>query len=299
MKSKRPGRPLLVTTSWDDGHPSDLRVADLLERHGISGTFYVPCTNSEGRPVMRPKEVAHIARRFEIGGHTQAHVSLTAIAPQVAEGQIQANKRRLEDLIGHEVHGFAYVRGHHNPVVRDLVKRAGFKYARTVKNFMSTPGVDRFEVPTTAQFFAHQASTYLRNYISGGPTLQRSGVLRAVLGSPELGDRLLKAAVACLQSGGYFHLWGHSWELDEHDLWDELDRFLGRLRQSPAVFVTNDEWCASLYRHRELDGSPIPVCTRCLDDYNRTVSGRCLQWVCAGKRSLSRSCTQPISCSLC
>lgn len=246
MKTEPVGWPLLVTTSWDDGHPSDLRVADMLEKHGISGTFYVPCTNSEGRPVMRSAEIARLGRRFEVGGHTQDHVILTTIAPEIAEGQIRANKRRLEDLLGHEVRGFAYVRGHHNRIVRSLVKKAGYKYARTVKNLMSTPGLDRFEVATTTQFFAHPDSTYLRNYVSGGPTLQRSGILRAVLGHPELAARLSRAAEACLHSGGYFHLWGHSWELDEHDLWEELDRFFVWLRRLHAKFVTNAEWCASL-----------------------------------------------------
>ena len=32
---------MLFTTSWDDGHPSDLHVADLLERYGMKGTFYL------------------------------------------------------------------------------------------------------------------------------------------------------------------------------------------------------------------------------------------------------------------
>jgi peptidoglycan/xylan/chitin deacetylase (PgdA/CDA1 family) len=247
METDSAHTPLLVTTSWDDGHPSDLRVADLLEKHGIRGTFYVPCTNSEGRPVMRSAEIAQLGRRTEIGGHSRDHVILTTIAPEMAEAQIGANKRRLEDLLGHDVLGFAYVRGHHNRIVRGLVKRAGFKYARTVKNLMSTPGVDRFQVPTTAQFFPHRCTTYLRNYVSGRPTLQRSDILRAVLDHSEFSARLLGSAEACRHSGGHFHLWGHSWELDEHDLWEELERFLVRLGQLHAKFVTNDEWCASLY----------------------------------------------------
>jgi peptidoglycan-N-acetylglucosamine deacetylase len=247
MKAEPGGTPLMVTTSWDDGHPSDLRVADLLEKHGISGTFYIPCTNSEGRPVMHATAVAQLGRRFEVGGHTQDHISLTSIAPALASDQILANKYRLEDLLGQEVPGFAYVRGHHNHTVRNLVEKAGYRYARTVKNLTSTPGSNRFLVPTTTQFFAHSEQTYLRNYLSGGPTLQRTTILLAMLVNTELATRLLSAAEACLHAGGYFHLWGHAWELDEHDLWDEFDRFLARLRQVRAKFVTNAEWCASLW----------------------------------------------------
>ena len=42
---------LIVTTSWDDGSRLDLKLAELLEKYGISGTFYVPKTedDSEGR----------------------------------------------------------------------------------------------------------------------------------------------------------------------------------------------------------------------------------------------------------
>jgi peptidoglycan/xylan/chitin deacetylase (PgdA/CDA1 family) len=246
MKAEPGGAVLVVTTSWDDGHPSDLRVADLLEKHGIGGTFYVPSSNSEGRAVMHAAAIAQLGRRFEVGGHTQDHVSLTHIAPELALNQIVANKYRLEDLLGREIPGFAYVRGHHNHTVRRLVAKAGFRYARTVKNLTSTPGSSRFMVSTTAQFFAHNERTYLRNYLRGGPTLQRAAILMAMLDKAELATRTLNAAEACLRAGGYFHLWGHSWELDEHDLWDELDRFLGRLRQVRARFVTNAEWCARL-----------------------------------------------------
>ncbi len=31
-----------ITTSWDDGHPLDFRVAELLSKYGLRGTFYIP-----------------------------------------------------------------------------------------------------------------------------------------------------------------------------------------------------------------------------------------------------------------
>jgi hypothetical protein len=242
----RPIPPLLVTTSWDDGHPSDLRVADLLDKYGLSGTFYIPCTNSEGRPVMSSMKLVELGRRFEIGGHTRDHISLTEIAPHLAAKQILVNKHRLEDLLGREVCGFAYVRGRHNRIVRTLVEEAGYQYARTVKNLMSGPGLDRFKIPTTAQFFPHARSTYVRNYLSKGPTLERGTMLAAVLRKDGLASRCSRAAEISAYSGGYFHLWGHSWELDEHDLWGELDCLFGQLRKLDARFVSNAAWCASL-----------------------------------------------------
>jgi hypothetical protein len=32
-------RPFVMTTSWDDGHPLDLQIAQLLSKSGLAGTF--------------------------------------------------------------------------------------------------------------------------------------------------------------------------------------------------------------------------------------------------------------------
>lgn len=37
----------IVTTSWDDGHPSDLKLAELLKRYDVPATFYIPIDNRE------------------------------------------------------------------------------------------------------------------------------------------------------------------------------------------------------------------------------------------------------------
>jgi peptidoglycan/xylan/chitin deacetylase (PgdA/CDA1 family) len=179
---------------------------------------------------MQPAEIGALAQRFEIGGHTRSHLCLTQMPTMLAASEIVSNKHWLEDVLCREVPGFAYVRGCHNRTVRRLVRDAGFRYARTVKNLASAPGPNRFAIPTTVQFFPHSASTYFRNYVSGGPTPQRLRILNALLGERSLVERLSKAAEICLRSGGCFHLWGHSWELDEYELWGELDRFLQRLR---------------------------------------------------------------------
>ena len=195
---------------------------------------------------MGSGEIAELARRFEIGGHTKDHLSLTELSHHLAADQILANKCALEDIVGHEVCGFAYVRGRHNRPVRELVRKAGYRYARTAKTLMSTLGIDRFQVPTTLQFFAHAKSVYLRNFISQGPSFRKLAALAAVLANDELATRTLHVVDVCMRLGGHFHLWGHSWELDDHDLWGEFDRLLDRLSQLNARFVDNAAWCASL-----------------------------------------------------
>lgn len=39
----------IMTTSWDDGDPCDLKVAELLRARGLAGTFYIPLIGYDGR----------------------------------------------------------------------------------------------------------------------------------------------------------------------------------------------------------------------------------------------------------
>ena len=61
-----------ITTSWDDGHPLDLRVAELLTKHRIGGTFYIP--RIAEKETMSAAHIRQLSLAFEIGAHTLHHV---------------------------------------------------------------------------------------------------------------------------------------------------------------------------------------------------------------------------------
>jgi SAM-dependent methyltransferase len=60
--------PTYITTSWDDGHPMDLRVAAPLAEYGIAGTFYVPAATELG--TMSASLLRELTPDFEIGART-------------------------------------------------------------------------------------------------------------------------------------------------------------------------------------------------------------------------------------
>ena len=74
-KRSRTARQFALTTSWDDGYPLDLRVAELLVKYGLQGTFYIP--SETGHPILRDEQVSELAKAFEVGAHTLHHVDLT------------------------------------------------------------------------------------------------------------------------------------------------------------------------------------------------------------------------------
>jgi hypothetical protein len=234
---------LVVTTSWDDGHPADLRLADLLAKYGVAGTFYVPTRNSEGHPVMSAAEVRGLSSKFEIGGHSIDHVVLAGRDDAEASEQVTQNKLWLEDVTGSSVPGFCYVRGRYTRRLKAVVKRAGFEYARTVAGLYSGDTGDAFEMPTTIQLYPHRNSVYLKNFVRGRTNCARARMLWAALTSANLEQRIGRAIDLCRRTGGTFHLWGHSWEVEELGLWSTLEAALGRLsaQADTIVFATNYE----------------------------------------------------------
>ena len=164
---------VFLPTSWDDGHPADMRLAALLTKYNIAGTFYIPRNNSEGRPVIQKRELVELATAFEIGGHTRDHMELTRLGREEAQDQIVDGKNYLEDALGHKVNGFCYPRGGYNSAIKSQVRQAGFVYGRTIKNLYCNSESDPFEIPTTAQFYPHTKVTYLKNHLKHGDYQKR------------------------------------------------------------------------------------------------------------------------------
>src|SRR5215831_16426810 len=92
----------IVTTSWDDGHHIDLRLAERLAACGLKGTFYV-ALNHPGQKDIDDDEIRALhATGMEIGSHTLTHRCLTgrpagrggAARVQGKQGAARRHRRR-------------------------------------------------------------------------------------------------------------------------------------------------------------------------------------------------------------
>lgn len=236
---------LRITTSWDDGHPLDFRIAELLAKYELPGTFYVPFHNS--RPTMSPAQIRELASAFEIGAHTVNHVRLTQLTPIEARQEIENSKKSLENILGKKCSIFCFPGGRYESVHLRMVREAGFCGARTTQLLsLQHPHLQKeiSIIPTTIQVFPHGRVAYLRNAIKRGSL---EAMWHVFLGRhsttwPELAELLLGYAA---RVGGVFHLWGHSWEIDEFGQWHLLDQMLAsiaRYKQS-ALMMTNTGLC--------------------------------------------------------
>ena len=211
------------TTSWDDGHPLDLRLAELLARHGIGATFYCPLRNLEGLPVMDAAALRSLDGAFEIGGHTRDHAYASRMSSQAWAAQVRQGKAELEEILGHEVAGFCYPGGKHDAASRETVVQAGFRYARTTENLRLCVGTDRWTLPTTIQLYDHPRLTLLGNLVRGGSWPRRARVAALMTSPGSMRDRLTALVDEAQRVQGVLHLWGHSWELEACGLWGLAD----------------------------------------------------------------------------
>lgn len=226
-----------ITTSWDDGHPLDLRLADMLADHGLRATFYVPMRCD--RPVMSASELRRLAEGFEIGAHTLDHRPFTAIPPAEAQRQIVESRQWLEDVLGRPCAVICPPLGRFGAAHVRMMRQAGFRGYRTVELLSldrPRPRDGIHELPTSVQAFGHGPAAYLRNALrrfradnllrywrcGGGSWLV---LLRGLL--REATDR-----------GGVLHLWGHSWEIDENSLWAELREGMRILKDALGTMIT-------------------------------------------------------------
>lgn len=225
----------VFTFSIDDGHPSDLRMAELLDKHGLKATFFIPIKNREGFPVMTGEQIREVGSRFEIGSHTYDHCFLKDTRIEEAHFQITEGKRQLEDILGRRVDGFCYPGGKYRPAHADMVRSAGFRYARTTVNLCFDAGVNPYEMPTTFQFYPHERSVYLRNFTRAGQWAHRHAGLRLALQHKDWIARLHALFDHASEHGRTFHLWTHSKDIDELAAWQQLDRFLAHVAGQVAV----------------------------------------------------------------
>lgn len=233
-------RPI-VMTSWDDGAPQDLKLAPILRDAGVAATFYIPIFGQNGRPTISPQEIVSLASEgFEIGAHTMTHPVLSNLHGQRLWVEVHECKEVLEQILGREVPMFCYPRGRYNAEVLGAVQRAGYRGARTTRMLCQQLSFNPYEMPTTLQAYPHDSLTYYKNL---GKRRDLPGLykyvfeLRRLNSWVELGKTLFDQT---LREGGIWHLYGHSWEIEELGLWDDLKRMLDYVRNRPGVIYANN-----------------------------------------------------------
>lgn len=234
-------KAIIVTTSWDDGDRCDLKVAEFLSSRGMSGTFYVPTKRFGSRPSLVAGDLGLLASDgFEVGAHGIAHEDLTRLSGEEMAGVVARCKQTLEDILGTEVSMFCYPGGRFNRNVTHRLRLAGYRGARTVRMLATGLDFQPFEMPTSLQVYPHSWITYVKNTAKARRVGRLYTYLTQLSGGGswvELGKKLFDRVV---REAGVWHLYGHSWEIDQLGLWGDLGRILDYVcRRDGVAYIPN------------------------------------------------------------
>lgn len=213
----------------------DMRLAEILNRHGMPATFYVSPRNMEfpSRELLTVREVAQLAEQFEMGGHTLRHLRLTHLSDQEAYREIIEGREAVEQAAGRKVRSFCYPGGAYSSKHVSMARAAGFEVARTVARGVTNPTA-ALELGTTVHAYRHLVDVRSTARAAGW------NVRTASLMYANWNLRAKALFDATLASGGVYHLWGHSWEIEANNDWARLDDLLRHISgRSDVQYVFN------------------------------------------------------------
>ena len=242
-KREKPHKDLIVTTSWDDGSVSDIKLSSLLEKYSLKATFY---TTKSYRYLERPlnsEELIELGKKHEIGAHTLTHPDLDKISIGSANDEILGSKEYLENLLDCDIKMFCYPRGRYNDEIIRMIKKAGFIGARTCIHGDSDMPNDPYKWRITLH--ASNGSPLMTFRIWRINRLSVKSLLDWEIRAKDLFD-------LALEHGGIYHLWGHASEFEKKDEWDKLERVFKYISNKRGVrYTTNGEILEELYRKDE------------------------------------------------
>lgn len=226
------GKTKALTLSYDDGIRADIKLSDIITKFGLKCTFNINTNcfgKTENKNKLQPKEIKEymLDRGHEVAVHGECHIAPGNAAPVRAIADVLNCRVTLENEFGAIIRGMAYpdsgIRRLENDNnyenIRSYLKNLGIVYSRTLggdNNSFLMP-TDWYQwMPT-----AHHNNSNLLKWAEEFVSLD------------------VKEQFITRQHPRLFYLWGHSYEFDNNDNWDIIERF------AEAVAGKDDIWYAT------------------------------------------------------
>ncbi|MBO4897830.1 MAG: polysaccharide deacetylase family protein [Clostridia bacterium] len=220
------GKYKAATLSYDDGCPTDLKLAETVTKYGLKCTFNMVSTDTLTPSVIKEKI---LGAGHEVAVHCANHRAPGLQRPLAGIKEVLNCRLRLESDLGLIIRGMAYpdsgITRFSNGASYENIKRylsdLGIVYSRTL-------GGDNNSFSLPQDFYAWMPSARHAN----PKTLEYIDEFAA------LTDDLYCAR----RDARLFYLWGHSYEFENDNNWDYLDEICGKLSSlKDTWFATNIE----------------------------------------------------------
>nr|WP_240418814.1 polysaccharide deacetylase family protein [Paenibacillus periandrae] len=214
-----------VTLSYDDGRIHDRRLVDIMNRHGLKGTFHLNSGKLGQDSYITAEETAALFAGHEVSAHTVNHPHLELIPPERIVMELVEDRQALEELVGYPVRGMSYPFGTWNDQVVTILPSLGIEYARTVQS--------------------HGEFRMSDNWLLWSPTCHHKSML-------EYGEKFL-AHQPKYSRQSLLYVWGHSYEFENDNNWERMEQFGELIGNQPDIwYATNAEIVAYMTASRQL-----------------------------------------------
>ncbi len=243
-----------LTLSYDDGVIFDKRLIEIMDKHGLKGTFNINSglfAKNEGEWRMTEKTAYELyaSSPHEVAVHGVKHLSVGEVPLATGTMDIVNDRLNLEKLFGKQIRGMAYANGSVGDNAEQILTCAGIRYSRT------TRATEKFDIPS--------------NWLRLDPTCHHNHprLMEMAKEFVEFKQRDYTPARRCL----LFYLWGHSYEFNNNNNWEVIEEFAEFMGGRDDVwYATNMEIYTyvkafeSLEWFMDMSGvynpSAIPVC---------------------------------------
>jgi peptidoglycan-N-acetylglucosamine deacetylase len=211
-------------------------ILDLLERHRVRATFFVPGVNVQRH---RTAVQAIVAAGHELALHGLTHTSPTRLTPEAEADELERSYELLTGL-GAEVTGYRSPSWDVSPVTLDLLEGRGLRYASQFMDDLRPyrhPGRSIIELPV--QWILDDAPHFWFSAADWGRTIRTTGEVETIWTDEFEGIREL---------GGSWILTMHPQIIGRPSRLALLDRMLGRVVAADDVWVAT---CADIAAHAD------------------------------------------------
>ena len=208
------GKKRAFTMSYDDGQIHDLRLIEIFNKYGVKGTFNLNANNIDKPGYVTSEDVRTKYVGHEVACHGFTHQYFERIPREELIREVLEDRKNIEADYGVITRGMAYAYGDYSAEAIEILKQCGIVYSRTV---YSTLG---FGFP--------------QNWLTLHPTCHHNNEKLM-----ELAERFVTTTPRFPAQNMLFYVWGHSYEFDDNDNWDVIERF------AEYVGGKNDIWYAT------------------------------------------------------
>ena len=216
------GKSKALTLSYDDGVRADIRLAGIMNKYGLKGTFNLNSGlfGHGGKHSRLDEDSAFNLYKDcgqEIALHGDRHIFLDKVPLPEAMREMLLNRSYLEKKYNRTVRGMAYAYGAYNDGTVEMLKALGVVYARTTEssyNFQIPQ--DWLRLKPTCHHRDERFEELAEKFLNGSP------------------EEEFKHREPWL-----FYLWGHAYEFDDDNNWELIENFAKR------VSTKDDIWLAT------------------------------------------------------